>query len=150
MTDNSQNIEARPEIPLSAKVYGKTIYWGTIFSAVVALFGQLVVFLTKGSTLAPSVLLSRIWEGHDVAGIWAGTGVDRPVNEHWYLSHLNTGEGLTMLGISLGVFVVIPALLASSFVLYTREKQFLYGSLALIAALITIGSLIGLIQMPVG
>ncbi|MFO8033008.1 MAG: hypothetical protein R6U22_10730 [Desulfohalobiaceae bacterium] len=149
MDNNSQNTEARPEIPLSGKVYGKTIYWGTIFSAVFTLIGQLVVFMTKESSLAPSVLLSRIWEGDTVSQIWAGTGVDRPANEHWYLSHLNTGEGLTMLGIALGVFVVIPAILACSFVLYTREKQILFGTLALIAALITIGSLIGLIQMPV-
>ncbi len=148
MSNQSPSIE-RPQIPLSAIVYGKTIYWGTILSAIIALIGQLTVFLTKESALAPSVLLSRIWEGRTVAEIWAGTGVDRPVNEHWYLFHLNTGEGLTMLGIALGVFVVIPAILACSSVLYVKEKEPLFGTLALIAALITIGSLIGLIQMPV-
>lgn len=148
MNNQSPNTE-RPIIPLSAKVYGKTIYWGTILSAIIALIGQLIVFMTKESSLSPSVLLSRIWEGGTVAEIWAGTDVARPVNEHWYLSYLNTGEGLTMLGIALGVFVIIPALLASCSVLYAKEKEPLFGTLALIAALITVGSLIGLIQMPV-
>ena len=149
MNTEPQNME-RPEIPLSAKVYGNIIYWGTILSAIIALVGQLVVFMTKESALPPAVMLSRIWEGATVAEIWAGTGVARPVNEHWYLSHLDKGEGLTMLGIALGVFVIIPALLASCSVLYAKEKEPLFGSLALIAALITIGSLVGLIQMPVG
>jgi hypothetical protein len=145
-----QNPEESPEIPASGVVYGDTIYWGTIASAIIALIGQVVTFLTAGSAIAPSVLLSRIWEGKGVEGIWQGVGIDRPANEHWYFSQITTGEGLTMFGIALGVFVVIPALLASAYVLVTREGRPLFATLAVIAALITIASFVGVIQMPVG
>jgi hypothetical protein len=148
--NQAHNEQSRPSIPLSGVVYGEIIYWGTIASAVIALIGQIITFLTKGSSLAPSALISRIWDGHSVDGIWAATELSRPANEHWYVSYLNTGEGLTMFGIALGVFVVIPAILACSYVLLVKEKLSLFALMAFIAALITIGSFLGVIQMPVG
>jgi hypothetical protein len=144
------NPEDNPEIPVSGVAYGDTIYWGTILSAVITLIGQVVTFLTPGSAISPSILLSRIWEGRGVDGIWQGVGIARPANEHWYFSQITSGEGLTMFGIAVGVFVVIPALLASAYVLVTREGRPLFASLAVIAALITIASFVGVIQMPVG
>ena len=150
MSEQQNQGEKRPEIPVSGIVYGDTIYWGTIASAIIAVIGQIVTFLTPGSAISPSILLSRIWDGKGVDGIWKGVGIERPANEHWYFEQIATGEGLTMFGIALGVFVVIPALLASAWVLFTREGRPLFGTLAVIAALITIGSFVGLIQMPVG
>lgn len=144
------NQDERPDIPRSGVVYGDTIYWGTIASAIIALIGQIYTFLTPGSAISPSIMLSRIWEGRDVAGIWKGVGVARPDNEHWYFAQITSGEGLTMFGIAVGVFIVIPALLASAYVLFTREGRPMFASLAVIAALITIASFVGMIQMPVG
>ena len=150
MSEQRNPEESRPDIPQSGVAYGETIYWGTIASAIITILGQVVTFLTPGSAISPSILLSRIWEGKDVAAIWEGVGVARPANEHWYFAQLTTGEGLTMFGIALGVFVVIPALLASAWVLFTREGRPLFGVLAIIAALITVASFVGVIQMPVG
>lgn len=149
MSEQSNQGESRPEIPPSGVAYGDTIYWGTIASAVIALIGQIVTFLTPGSTISPAIMLSRIWEGRDVDGIWKGVGIERPGNEHWYLQQITTGEGLTMFGIAVGVFIVIPALLVSAWVLITREERPMFGVLAIIAALITIASFVGVIQMPV-
>ncbi|MFP4560716.1 MAG: hypothetical protein ACLFRB_10870 [Thiohalorhabdus sp.] len=149
MSQENQSNEQRPAIPLAGVVYGDTIYWGTILSALIALIGQVVSFLTPDSKISPAIMLSRIWEGKEVSEIWAGTGVDRPSGEHWYLSHLTTGEGLAMFGMALGVFVVIPAILASAWVMFTREKWPFYGVLAIIAALVTVGSFLGIIPMPV-
>lgn len=140
--------EKRPEIPLSGVVYGETIYWGTIASALIAVIGQVVSFLTPGSAISPATLVSRIWEGKKVDGIWAGTGLARPEGDHWYLAQLATGEGLTMFGIALGVFVVIPAILACAWVMFTRERRPFFGTLATIAALITIASFLGLLPSP--
>ncbi|KPV39473.1 hypothetical protein AN478_09905 [Thiohalorhabdus denitrificans] len=150
MSQEKQSNEQRPEIPFAGVVYGDTIYWGTILSAVVAVIGQVISFLTPDSKISPAILLSRIWEGEKVAGVWQGTGIDRPSGDHWYLSYLTTGEGLAMFGMALGVFVVIPAILASAWVMFTREKWPFFGVLAVIAALITVGSFLGVIPMPVG
>jgi len=60
---------------------------------------------------------------------------------------LANGDALVAFGISLGVFSVIPALLGSAIVLF-KEKNRLYGSLALIAAIIVIISLLGLTPLP--
>lgn len=150
MSDSENKEEKRPEIPFSGVVYGDTIYWGTIASAIIAVIGQIISFLTPDSAISPSILLAKIWEGKKVDGIWAGSGMARPDGEHWYIAQLATGEGLTMFGIALGVFVVIPALLASAWVLFTREDRPLFGVLAIIAALITVASFVGVIQMPVG
>ena len=149
MSQNTSQ-EDQPEIPRSGVAYGETIYWGTVASAVITVIGQVITFLTQGSAISPSILLSRIWDGKGVDGIWQGVGIARPENEHWYFAHLTSGEGLTMFGIAVGVFIVIPALLASSYVLFTRENRPLFGVLAVIAALITIASFVGVIQMPVG
>ncbi|MFB6259595.1 MAG: hypothetical protein ABEJ96_09840 [Thiohalorhabdaceae bacterium] len=149
MSEQQNPEKSRPDIPKSGVAYGDTIYWGTIASAVITILGQVLTFLTPGSAISPSILLSRIWEGKAVDGIWKGVGVARPDNEHWYFAQITTGEGLTMFGIALGVFVVIPALLASAWVLFTREGRPMFAVLAIIAALITIASFVGVIQMPV-
>ena len=46
-----------------------------------------------------------------------------------------------MAGMALGVFSVIPGLLGASYVLIAKERMPLYGALALIAALITMGAM---------
>ena len=148
MSQQSNNEEPRPEIPTSGVVYGDTIYWGTIASAIIAVIGQIISFLTPDSAISPSILLAKIWEGKKVDSIWAGSGMARPEGEHWYIAQLATGEGLTMFGIALGVFIVIPAILASAYTMFTREGRPFFGVLAIIAALITIASFMGLLPSP--
>lgn len=142
------NGEQRPEIPVSGVIYGDTIYWGTIGAAILAVIGQIISFLTPESPVSPAILLSQIWEGDSVDGIWAASGLSRPAGEHWYIGQLATGEGLTMLGLAIGVFGVIPAILACAYVMFTREKRPFFGVLATIAALITIASFLGLLPSP--
>jgi len=60
---------------------------------------------------------------------------------------LANGDALVAFGISLGGFSVIPALLGSAIVLFMGKNR-LYGSLALIAAIIVIISLLGLTPLP--
>jgi hypothetical protein len=134
--------------PAAARIYGDIVYWGTVAAAVIAMLGQVFTFVSKANYIAPSYLLSSIWRSVNVAGIWEGAVGSLP-NGHWYLAHLSSGNGLTEAGIALGVFIVIPAMLASAYSLYKQRSVF-YGTLAVIAAVITMSSMLGLIPLPIG
>jgi len=123
-------------VPLSGIVYGDIIYWGTIAGTVVTLIGSIIVFTTNMNYVDPSHILTAVWQGQSIEEIWIVSGGNVP-NDHWYLSQLNTGNGLTMLGIAIGVFSVTPGILGAAFILF-REKQPLFGWLAVFSAIITI------------
>ena len=132
---------------LAGKVYGDIVYWGTVVAALLALLGQVVTFVTKANYIDPAYMLSAIWQNHSVEKIWQGATGSLPQG-HWYLHHLLTGNGLGEAGIAFGVFVVIPAMIASSFILY-RQRSAFFGSLAAIAAVITMASMFGLLPLPI-
>jgi hypothetical protein len=125
----------RPPAPLAGIVYGDVVYWLTIIATVVVIIGSIVTFTTHYNYVHPNALLSAIWQGKNVDAIWKISHGSLP-DGHWYLSQLNTGNGLTAGGIALGVFSVIPGILGAAFVLF-RQKQILFGSLAIVAAIIT-------------
>lgn len=141
MIDKAQD-QGDVAIAKSGVVYGDIIYWGTLAGAVLTLLGSIVTFTTTQNYIDPNYLLSAILEGRSVEEIWKGAeGVGRLPEGHWYLGQLATGNGLTMAGMALGVFSVIPGLLGASYVLIAKERMPLYGALALIAALITMGAM---------
>lgn len=125
----------RPPAPLAGIVYGDIVYWLTIIATVVVVIGSIVTFTTHYNYVHPNDLLSAIWQGKNVDAIWKISHGSLP-DGHWYLSQLNTGNGLTAGGIALGVFSVIPGILAAALVLF-RQKQILFASLAMVAAIIT-------------
>lgn len=131
--------EQKPEISTAAVVYGDTIYWITVIGSVIVLIGSVLSFITKGNYIDPGYMLSSIWQGKNVEEIWTGSVGALP-NGHWYLGQISTGDGLTMFGIALGVFSVVPAILGAGFYLF-KENEKLFGGLAIIAALITIGAM---------
>lgn len=126
----------KPVAPFAGIVYGDIIYWGTIFATLVVIVGSIMSFVSQSNYIDPTFLLSSIWEGKTVEEIWTGAVGAQP-DHHWYLSQLTTGTGLTVAGIALGVFSVIPGILGAAVYLF-KEKEILYGSLAIIAAAITI------------
>lgn len=137
---NKGPVESRPEPSPAGVAYGDLIYWITILGTVLTLIGTLISFITTNNYIQPSYLLSVIWQGQSVEQIWQG-GAGSVPNGHWYLDHLSHGDGLTMAGIALGVFSVLPAILVASWVML-REKQQIFAVLAVLAAFITLFSLI--------
>ena len=125
----------KPVAPIAGIVYGDIIYWGTIAATIMVLIGSIITFTTHNNYIDPNYLLSAIWEGKNVEEIWKGAVGAQP-DGHWYLPVLTTGNGMTAGGIALGVFSVIPGIIGSAVILF-REKQYLFGSLAIIAAIIT-------------
>jgi len=134
--------------PLAGRVYGDIVYWGTVAATVLTIIGQMVSFITKSTFLAPSYVLSSIWQQESVEQIWKGAVGHLPQG-HWYLAHLGTGPGITEMSLALGVFIVVPALVGSGLILF-NERNRLFGSLALTAAVITTVSMVGLLPLPVG
>ena len=135
----------RPKPPLAALIYGEIVYWGVLLGSVIAIVGSVLAFL--GDNFVPvSYWLSAIWKGESVAQTWGAATGSLPMG-HWYLSHLTTGDGLTALGISLGVFSVVPAIFLSSAVLF-KEGERLYGLLALAGGVVVMLGVLGLAPMP--
>ncbi len=129
----------KPVVPLAGVVYGDTIYWGTILGTIVTLFGQMLSFLTQNNHMSPSYLLSSLWQGKKVEDIWDAVG--GTPEGHWYIERITTGDGLTTFGLAFGVFTVTPAIIGAAVVLF-RQQHRLFAALAVIAALITLYSLI--------
>jgi hypothetical protein len=125
----------KPVAPFSGIVYGDIIYWGTIAATLVVIVGSIMSFVSTSNYIDPTYLLSSTWEGKTVEQIWVGAVGVQP-DGHWYLSQMATGTGLTVAGIALGVFSVVPGIIGAAVYLY-KEKEILFGSLAIIAAIIT-------------
>lgn len=135
----------RPKPPLAALIYGEIVYWGVLLGSVIAIIGSTLAFL--GDNFVPvSYWLSSVWKGESVAQIWEGATGSLPMG-HWYLPHLTTGDALTALGLSLGVFAVVPALFLSAAILL-KEGEKLYGTLALVGGLVVLMGVLGLAPMP--
>ena len=132
---NDEGYHDKPVAPVAGIIYGDLVYWITIAATFMVIAGSIITFVTTNNYIDPSYMLSAIWEGKTVEEIWQGAIGGQP-NGHWYLPHLTTGNGMTAGGIALGVFSVIPAILGSAVVLF-RQKERLFGVLAIIAAIIT-------------
>jgi len=136
--EQTQNSESRPAVSYAGIIYGDIIYWGTLAGAFVVLLGSIITFTTTNNYIDPSYMLSSLLDGKNVSEIWQGAeGIGAAPNGHWYLSVLGTGNGLTMLGIAMGVFSVTPAIFASAYFLL-KDGDKMFASVAGIAGLITI------------
>lgn len=132
--------------PLSGRVYGEIVYWGTVIGTIIAIIGTIVCFVSKDTYLPTSELLTGIWQQKSVAEIWQSITGSQP-SGHWYLEHLTKGNGLTQFGLSTGVFFVIPAMFVSGFLLLKEKGGTIFGVLALIGGLITLISMLGLMPL---
>ena len=139
--DDKDHKDDMPVVPLAGIVYGDMVYWGTIFGTLLTIIGSVITFTTTNNFIDPSYLLSSVWEGKTVEQIWQGTALGANPDGHWYLGEITTGNGLTMLGLAIGVFSVTPSIIGAAVVLF-REKEVLFGSLALISAAITIAAML--------
>jgi len=138
----------KPELkpPFSGLVYGQLVYWITMASSFIAMIGSVIASVTKSNLVPPTYWITAIWQGKSTAEIWEPISGPLPVG-HWYISSLMTGDGITAMGISIGVFSVILAMVVSSIFLF-KEKSVLFGALALITAAITTVSMLALTPLP--
>jgi len=140
----TEKTELKP--PISGLVYGQLVYWITMVSSFIAMIGSVIASVTKNNFAPPTYWITAIWQGKSTAEIWEPISGPLPAG-HWYISSLMTGDGLTAMGISIGVFSVTLAMVVSGLILY-KEKSILFGTLALIAAAITTVSMLALTPLP--
>ena len=138
--------ETVPKPPVTSLVFGLVIYWVTIIGSIIAVIGAIVAFVSKANYVPPSHWFTSLWQGNSTVEIWEETASSAPVG-HWYMSQLATGDGLSALGISIGVSSVTVALLVSAIMLF-KSKSVVYGMLSLAAALIIIVATLGLTPLP--
>ena len=138
--------EEESKAPFAGVVYGAIVYWITVVSSIVVIVGSVLAFITQADFASPSYWISALWQGKQTAEIWGELAVAPPVG-HWYLNHLGAGDGLTSFGISLGVSSITLGMIASAVILFKESRRFL-GLLALIAAVITVISMLGLTPVP--
>lgn len=144
--DVSMAEHIRPKVPRAGVVYGEIVYWFTILGSIISIVGATIAVLGADNLLDPSYVFSRIWQGESTVAIWEGA-VGQIPNGHWYLPRLGMGDALAMLGLVMGVFAVIPGMICSAIILF-MERERVFGSLALIAAILCIVSCLGVIRMP--
>lgn len=138
--------EARPQIPISGIVYGEIVYWGTILGSIIAIIGSTIAVVTTDNYLDTGRLFTGMWQGHTPAVIWESAVGAQPQG-HWYLRHIFDGAGMAMFGLAFSVFSVIPGMFGSAIVLF-REKNNLFGWMAIIGGIISTIAFLGLISLP--
>jgi hypothetical protein len=131
--------QKKPPIPISGVVYGEIIYWCTCISALVVIFGTIKSFLEVDSTIPVGYLLNSVFDGYSVEALWAGSALQQSPDALTYLAILNTGEAVTVAGISFGVLSVGPAIFFSAAYMWRSKNEFfavaalLSGAFAVIA-----------------
>ena len=131
----------KPVIQKTQIVYGEIIYWITILAAIICMIGPVISMVSvENNVMNPHFLFSAIFEGKNAETIWEEVGSGFP-GGHFYLTHLNSGDGFTQFGLVLGCSSAFWGLLAVAFV-YFRKKNYLYMGLALwVTALVCLSAL---------
>ena len=119
-------------IPLSGLIYGQIIYWITLLSSFLVVIGTLVSFLEEKSPVPASYLLRAVIDGKTKNEIWQNSSLNSIPKIPYFLAHINYGESITMIGISLGVSSVIPATFVASYFLW-KSRNPAFACIAIIA-----------------
>jgi len=136
----------RPEIPVSQRVFGETIYWFCILAAIMCMIGPVIALLSVDNNIMnPHFLFASIFEGNTVDGVWREVGGGFP-GGHFWKENMSTGDGFTQLGLVIGCASALPALLATAAVYIFRKKErtFIWAFFSLAIALMVAIALLGL------
>ncbi|MBN2718642.1 MAG: DUF1634 domain-containing protein [Deltaproteobacteria bacterium] len=92
----------------SGVVYGDIAFWMAVAGSMVAIVGMFLYF-TGNQFFDSESLLNGICRGQRADQIWLNASPAKNVlSGHWYLHHLGTSDGISMLGIGIaclaGVF----------------------------------------------
>ena len=132
-------------IPVSQRVFGETVYWLCVLSAVVCMIGPVIALLSVGNnTMNPHFLFASIFEGNTADEIWREVGGGFP-GGHFWKDNIFTGDGFTQFGLVIGCASALPALLATALVYIFRKKEraFIWVFFSLAIAIMCAVSVLG-------
>jgi len=114
------------KIALPQIVYGKTVYWLSILTALLCTLGMtLAMVFPDKNFMDPRYLFFSIWAGNSPEAVWEQVGGGFP-GGHFWLHNLNTWDGFTQFGLVIGCSCAFVALLATS-VAYLHGEHRSYG-----------------------
>ena len=132
-------------IPISGVIYGQTIYWLTLLSSFLVLFGTIVSFIEKDSPIPTKQLLQSVIDGKNVDEIWQELGLSPAPDIVFFLANPSVGESITVIGIAIGVSSVVPATFLSAYFL-KKSRNPVFAILAILAGLLTCLAMTGIIS----
>lgn len=118
-------MEEKPNIPLSNIVAGTTLYWVCIVACLLCMIGCGIVMLSAENNLAdPYKIFALVWEGKNPAEVWKISGQEgRFPGAHFWVRHLDKGDGIVQLGIWIGCCCALPAVFFSGLVFLFRGPR---------------------------
>lgn len=133
--------EVNAETPLEGKVYGEVSGWMTVLGILIALIGILMSLISGNSIFNYDLTVRDLFRGCEENTIWVKDTIfhGEPYG-YWFISKINNGDALAMLGIAIVIYGGITgmlSLLASMF----RSREVLFykrGLYTLLAFLISI------------
>ena len=130
---------------VSQLVFGETIYWICVLSAIVCTVGPVIAILFVDSNIMnPHFLFASIFEGNTAQVVWQDVGGGFP-RGHFWKDNLFTGDGFTQFGLALGCSVGLWALIVVAMV-YIAEKNYLYVFLSVWVGLLIFLSMVGIVK----
>jgi len=137
------------KIPVSQLVFGETIYWLCVLSAVVCIIGPVIAMLfVDNNIMNPHFLFVSIFEGNTAEVVWEEVGRGFP-GGHFWKDNLFTGDGFTQLGLVIGCASALPALVATAlvYVFQRKERALVWVFFSLAIAILCTVSVLGLFSI---
>ena len=136
----------QPRMPVPQVVYGRVVYWLCIVAASISVIGPvLAVAFPDHTFMNPQYLFHAIWEGKSPEAVWQQAGGGSPGGHVW-LSSLDTWDGVTQLGLVIGMAGAFLALLATSIAfLLERPRSYDWAMASLLISLTVLISAMGLL-----
>ena len=139
----------KPKIPFSQLVFGESVYWLCVITAIVCMIGPIIAMLSMdGNVMNPHYLFASIFKGNTANAVWEEVAGEFP-GGHFWLDNIATGDGFTQLGLVIGCGSALPALMATAMVYLFKKKErsYIWVLFSLgIAALISI-SILGIVNI---
>ncbi len=139
----------KPKMPLAQRVFGESVYWLCIVSAIICMVGPVITLLFVQANVGnPHYIFASIFNGNTAEVVWEEAAGQFP-GGHFWLHNITAGDGFTQLGLVIGCASALPALIATALVMIFKKKErsfvWVFSSLMLVA-LITI-SLLGIVNI---
>lgn len=141
-------MEERPKPPFSNIVAGSIIYWICLTACMFSMIGPVVSIAVPDNNIAnPYYVFDLVWEGKKSDEIWAAvTQEGKYPGPHFWVKHLNKGDGITQLGAWLGCACALPAAFFAGLAFLVRGPR-LYFIIAIWASFMILFAMMGIVKM---